>query len=147
MTLVELKKGLIKRMQTRYPPDMYRYYGIEVVEGYVRPAFFTQLRPVSMEDANLNSTENILTFYINYFQKRPDEADILRKVDEIRKLFRHCVKIGDRAVDISGFSYDFIGSDKNILEISFDLSFFGKWEKESTETLMESVLANTSLEG
>ena len=121
MTLLELKKALIQKMQTLYPSTEYHYYGVEVVEGYVKPAFFTQLKPVTMDFANKNSTENVLAFYITYFQKQTDEVDMLRKVDGIRALFGKYLQVGDRAVDITDFSFDYVGNDRNILEISFDL--------------------------
>ena len=69
MTLIELKKVLIEKMKTKYPESTYRYYGIQVVEGYQKPSFFTQLKPVTLDFSNRNSTENVLTFYITYFQK------------------------------------------------------------------------------
>ena len=147
MTLLELKRALIQKMQTLYPSTEYRYYGVEVVEGYVKPAFFTQLKPVTMDFANHNATENILSFYITYFQKQTDEADILRKVDGIRALFGKYLQVGDRAVDITDFSFDYVGNDRNILEISFDLEFFGKLERETDAGIISVVETKVGMEG
>lgn len=147
MTLLELKKALVQKMQTLYPSTEYRYYGVEVVEGYVKPAFFTQLKPVTMDFANKNSTENVLAFYITYFQKQTDEADMLRKVDGIRELFGRFIRVGDRAVDITDFSFDYVGNDRNILEVSFDLEFFGKLEQETGAELISAVETKVEMEG
>lgn len=147
MTLLELKKALVQKMQTLYPSTEYRYYGVEVVEGYVKPAFFTQLKPVTMDFANKNSTENVLAFYITYFQKQTDEADMLRKVDGIRALFGQYLQVGGRAVDITDFSFDYVGNDRNILEVSFDLEFFGKLEQETGAELISAVETKVEMEG
>lgn len=147
MTLLELKKALIQKMQTLYPATEYRYYGIEVVEGYAKPAFFTQLKPVTMDSANKNSTENVLAFYITYFQKQTDEVDMLRKIDGIRELFGSFIRVGDRAVDITDFSFDYAGNDRNILEISFGLEFFGKLEQGTGAGLISAVETRLEMEG
>lgn len=146
MTLLELKAALIRKLKTIYPDSMYRYYGVEVVEGYQKPSFFTQLKPVTLDFANKNATENVLTFYITYFQKEIDEVDMLRKVDEIKDLFGLYLRVGDRAVDISDFDFDYAGNDKNILEISFDLSFYGNIMKEEETELISEVQTNVEME-
>ena len=146
MTFFELKKTLIQKMQTLYPATEYRYYGVEVVEGYAKPAFFTQLKPITMDFANRNSTENVLAFYITYFQKQVDEADMLRKIDGIRELFGSFIRVGDRAVDVSGFSFDYEGNDRNILEVSFDLEFFGKLEREVDAEMIGAVVTATEIQ-
>ena len=146
MTLLELKKALIQKMQTLYPATEYRYYGIEVVEGYAKPAFFTQLKPVTMDSANKNSTENVLAFYITYFRKQTDEVDMLRKIDGIRELFGSFIRVGDRAVDITDFSFDYVGNDRNILEVSFDLEFFGKLEQEADAEMIGAVITTTEIQ-
>lgn len=146
MTLIELKKALIEKMKTKYPESTYRYYGIEVVEGYQKPSFFTQLKPITLDFSNRNSTENVLTFYITYFQKEINEADMLRKVDELRELFGQYLMVGKRAVDISNFDFDYAGNDKNILEISFDLEFFGKIETKNTAPTITEVETKVEME-
>ena len=146
MTLLDIKAALLQKLKSKYPPDQYHYYGLEVVEGYKKPSFFTQLKPVTLAFSNKNSTENVLTFYITYFQKEIDEVDMLRKVDEIRELFGMFLKVGERAMDISDFSFDYAGNDKNILEISFDLEFFGKLEHDTDAELITSVQSTIGLE-
>lgn len=146
MTLVELKKALLNKMKSIYPESAYRYYGVEVVEGYKKPSFFTQLKPVTLTPNNHNSTENVLTFYITYFQKQVDEVDMLKKVDELRALFGMYIMVGDRAADITNFDFDYAGNDKNILEVSFDLEFFGKIEPNNDAPLIEGVETTVEME-
>lgn len=146
MTLAEIKKGLLGRMMSIFPSDQYKYYSMDVVEGFDRPCFFTQLKPVDTDPQNYNSRNNILTFYITYFQQEVDEVDMLDKIDQLRDLFGLAVVIGDRAVKVSGFEWDFVGSDRNVAEIQVDIQWADKIRHEVTEQIVESVQTNMNME-
>lgn len=147
MTLAEIKKGLLGRMMTVFPSDEYKYYSMSVVEGFTRPCFFTQLKPVETEPQNFNTRNNVLTFYITYFQKEVDEMDMLEKIDQIRSLFELSVKIGHRSVKVNNFEWDYVGTDRNVAEISFDIQWMDRIKHEETEQMIETVQTNTKMEG
>ncbi|MDY4028107.1 MAG: hypothetical protein SOY46_02430 [Butyrivibrio crossotus] len=144
--LVQLKKRLHDLMKEEFPASEYKYYGIEVTQGYEVPAFFTQLKPVTIEANNNNTKRNVYTFYINYFQKEADEVDTFEKVEVLKNVFGNYVKVGERAVDVSNYSYDYVGQDNNILEISFDLEWSENTMKPKTEPVMSSVLLCKEME-
>ena len=144
MTLKEVKKGLFNLLKTKYPD--YHFYGMAVTEGYKRPSFFTQIKPVAMNAVTERVRENVIVFYIDYFQEQVDEADMLDKIDEIKNLFGTHVKINGRALDVTSFEYDFIGTDRNILEISIELEWMDKIEHINTQPVMESAFFNTEME-
>lgn len=144
MTLKDVKKGLIDLLKTKY--SKYHYYSMSVIEGYERPSFFTQLKPVLIENRNERTRENIVMFYIDYFQEEVDEADMLDKIDEIRKLFGTYVMIGKRALDVLSIDYDFIGTDRNILEISIELEWMEQIEHSNEKPLMKTAFFNTGME-
>lgn len=144
--LVQLKKRLHDLMKEEFPESEYKYYGIEVTQGYEVPAFFTQLKPVTIEANNNNAKRNVYTFYINYFQKEADEVDTFEKVEVLKNVFGNYVKVGERAVDVSNYSYDYVGQDNNILEISFDLEWSENTMKPKTEPVMSSVLLCKEME-
>lgn len=144
--LVQLKKRLHDLMKEEFPESEYKYYGIEVTQGYEVPAFFTQLKPVTIEANNNNTKRNVYTFYINYFQKEADEVDTFEKVEVLKNVFGNYVKVGERAVDVSNYSYDYVGQDNNILEISFDLEWSENTMKPKTEPVMSSVLLCKEME-
>ena len=146
MTLAELKKGLLSHMMTIFPKDRYKYYSMDVIEGYDRPCFFTQLKPVDTAPHNYNSRNNVLTFDINYFSEEVDELEMLTVVDQLRDLFGLAVKIGDRAVKVDNFEWDFVGTDRNILEVSIDVQWSDKIEHAETDDIVESVETNTRME-
>jgi hypothetical protein len=146
MTLKELKAGLLALLQTKYPADQYHYYSMAVVEGYERPCFFTQIKPVTAEPRNHNSRLNQATLYINILQEEVNEAEMLDMIGDIRDLFGLYVQVNDRAVDVTGFDWDFVGTDRNIPELSIDLEWMDAIEHKVTEPVMESVDFTTKLE-
>lgn len=137
MTLREVKAGLIKLLKTKYPASKYKYYSAAVVEGYERPCFFTQLRPTSVENININTRKNKMSFYITFMQKKVDEAACLDMIEEIRDLFGLAVQIGDRAIDVTDFSWDFIGTERNTPEIEIRLEWFDAIEHKETTPIMQ----------
>lgn len=146
MTISELKKGLLDLMQSNFPAKKYKYYAMDVKEGYKRPSFFTKLKPVSMEASNYNTRNNQVMFIINFMQERIDEVEALATIQQIRDLFGLSVKIGDRAVDVTGFDFDFVGSEQNIPEITIDLEWMDRIEHTVDEPVMKSVEINRKME-
>ena len=145
MTLSELKKGLLSLMQTIYPETEYKYYGMDVSEGFERPSFFTQIKPVDMDPNNYNSRNNRVTFFIDYMQEIVDEVDALDKIQQIRDSFGLAEKIGDRAVKVVSYDYDFIGTERNIPEISIDLEWMDRIDHTENLPLMESAEINQEM--
>lgn len=145
MTLKELKTGLLALLMGKYPRGQYHYYSQAVVEGYKRPAIFTQLKPTLMEPVNYNTRKNMVSFYITLMPKKVDEAEALDMIEEIRNLFGLSVTVGGRAVDVTGFDFDFIGSDRNIPEISIDLEWYDRIEHVHKEPPMEALEINKKL--
>lgn len=132
MTIFDVKKALISKMKTLFSDDEFNYYSKEVTEGYERPAFFTTLKPISVEPLNYNSQNNQYCFYIDYVQKTEDEADALNVAQKIKDLFGLFVKVGNRAVNVTGFNFDFIGKTKDQLEVAVDLQWIDRI-KHNTE--------------
>lgn len=147
MTLVELKTGIISLMKKKYPTPTYKYYSKMVVESYDRPSFFLRLAPIQNSRETTTFRSKQFALYITYFQPILDEVDILTKIDEIERLFGNYVRIGDRAIDVTGFDFDYLGNDRNILEITVDLEWMDRINTTETADPMESVSITQKLEG
>ncbi len=144
MTLTELKAGLIGILKTKYPK--YKYYSTAVVENYDRPCFFTQLKPIDMGTENYNSRKNRVVFYITYMAKTAKESEALRMIDEIRDLFGMYVKIAGRVAYVDGFDWNFVGTDKNIPEMSVELYWLDRIEHPADAPAIERVVTNKEME-
>ena len=148
MNYSELKAGINKVMQTVYPitsddplVKTYEYYGLEVIEGYTCPCFFTRLETGESRPNNHSTLYHRLTYSIMYIPETIDEIDLMEKVDTIRSLFELGVEIKTqtetRWVDCLGFDWGFGGSDRDILEMSVDIEYLSDIRKPETAELMK----------
>lgn len=155
MNYTQLKAGLNAHLQTVYPmvsddPEAitYNYYGIEIVEGYTTPCFFTRLETGESRLANKSTLYHRLTYSIMYFPTNIDEVDLMSKVDTIRDLFQLGVTIntGDetRVVDCIGFDWGFGGTERDILEMSVDLEYLTDIRPPETAEMMNDAAIKLS---
>jgi hypothetical protein len=155
-----LKKAVNELLKVRWP-DI-RRYGIEVTEGYIPPCFFVNLLLLSEEDAGANTVLKKYNMMIDYFQKEINETDQYEKVGAIRKMLtnvgkknhkhRFVLPVKDpdsaqmRYLKADGFTYSYIGTAKNILEIEFDLEYHDMTAEAAQLQTMEHVVNETKLE-
>lgn len=141
----DVKKALIDVLKKVFGKK-YKYYGIEVSEGYEKPSFFTQMIPISMENETTNITSSAYSFVITYFQQKIDEADALEVFSKIREGYGLKVKIGDRYINVTDVDYDFVGEKSNILQVTVNVLFKDKIEKEETAQIMKQMEIKRKME-
>ena len=146
MNLKEVKKGLLETLKEIFPEKKYKFYAKEVVEGYERPSFFTQIVPVEMEPENYNTRKCRVTFYIYYMQESTDEVEMMDVIDKIRNAFNLYVIIGNRAVDVNGIEWQYTGEERNIPEIALDISWMEKIEHENSAEIMRDFYFRKEME-
>ena len=71
---------------------------------------------------------------------------MLETIDKLRNLFELSVRIEDRSIDVEGFDWDFVGTKRNILEVSIDLQWDEKIEHLDNAPLIESVEMTNEME-
>jgi hypothetical protein len=158
VTYTELKAGLNAVLQEAYPmtsddPQVatYEYYGLEVVEGYTTPCFFTRLETGESRPENHSTLYHRLTYSIMYIPPEIDEIDLMSKVDTIRSLFELGAEIKTatetRWVDFKSFDWGFGGSERDILEISIDLEYLTDIRKPESAELMKDAELKMEVNG
>lgn len=148
MTISDVKVRCLELIKTAYPS--YTYYSNAVVEKIEeRPSFVTQIRPIIMEPVNYNSRNNVVVLTVTYFQKVVDEPDALKVIQTIRDLFGLAVRVrledGTRAVKVTEFEYDFIGTERNIPQITITLEWMDVIAHPDDSELMENLTLNEEL--
>ena len=146
MTIIEVKKGLLDKMKTVFPESEFHYYSAAVVEAYERPCFFTRLIVIDVRPANFNTKKIQAAFYIEYRQESDDEVDNLKVIEKLEELFELSVEIKDRAVKVNNMEYDFVGQNRNIAEVTFDIEWYKDIGHLEKLPLMESADFNTDME-
>lgn len=145
MTLIDIKRALIKMMQSIYPASKYRYYSKEVVERFVRPCFFTELTVDSAEPSSAGADQYQGTFSIEILQDVIDEAEAMRIYSDIRAAFGRYFMVDDsetgksRAVKVRSYDFDFVGTDDNVPVIMVNLDWFDRVDRIEPADMIEDV--------
>ena len=117
-------------------------YSIARVEAVERPAFFFTIKPIITEPANMRTRHNVLAVYIDYLQKVKDEADMYEVAGKLREALGFAYRVGKRHLDVADFDFEFVGKERNVLEMSITFDYFDMIETdEEAETMGEAVVS------
>lgn len=152
ITAMEIKTALAAMLKKQYG---YKVYGMEIREGYKRPSFFVDVRPLSELDVNANYTQKSFYIAITYFQDKLSEADNLRTVQELAQMLRpedarnpkrlQRLKVGERYLPITDFSASYIGTEKSTLQVEFETEFQELRIQPDTAPYMQEVAIRQEL--
>lgn len=137
ITLADVEKQIASLLAKQFPGM--KFYDNAVIERLKRPCMILQWRPVKLGPSNYNTRQNKVVMYITYYQTVKDDADTLDKVQQIRDLFGLYIKVGDRAVDTGDIDFNYIGSERNIPQISIDFCWSDKIKHPDDAPLMEYI--------
>ena len=142
MTFSDIKSALISVMKTKYPANTYKYYSNSVVEHFQRPCFFTELTLDRSEVASSDSQHFLGTFSIEILQKKVDEAEAMTIASTLQGAFGTSVMVGQnnpRAVKVTGYDFEFAGTEENIPVITVNLEWYDQLPKTpDTSPMMEA---------
>lgn len=140
ITVIDLKKAMIQLLKKKYS---YPVYSNDVIEGYERPSFFVQLKPVNISDISVNRSYNKYQIYIIYFQKVKDEVENLKKIDELKELIGMKVTVNQQLLQTSEFEFEWVGEREDILQVSFLVEYFETKKKAETSKKAEHLYYQT----
>lgn len=136
--LKEIKKAYVKILREAFPS--YKIYGMEVKEGYKKPSFFVRIIANGGNERNTFCTyTSSYTIETIYFQQNIKEENALETIQIIRERIGSYLKVKDRMLPISDFSYRMIGKEGNIPQLEFDLNFLDFIEEEEMKEKMNKV--------
>lgn len=143
MKLKDFKKGCNSILSEAFE---YPVYGQEVLDGYKRPAFFTELLPRTWKRVNRNMIEVGLTYKITFLEKTHGEAECLSIVDAVSELYGWTIKAADKTWVCEEIDHQYIGTDNNILQISIDFANIRVvTTRETTTEKIEGVLLDLEI--
>ena len=116
-------------------------YGNDTVDKAVPPYFFVECVPYGTDRQTQNMLNKSCSIKITYVQIIPEQVDTLNKVEEIFELLTMTLKVKGRKLLIQDYSYEYIGENNNIPQISFKLNWW-----ESTEVHNGEVIKNVITE-
>jgi len=119
MDLIDVKKSINSILKISFP-DV-KLFANEVEEGFSKPAFFTQLIPISLNYDTINFMSVKLMIVINYYTPVAIELDNLKVANKLRKAFGMSLKVCNRYLILRNITTD---NADGILQFKFDLNYF-----------------------
>lgn len=135
--ITDIKKSINDKLIELFP-NLPPPYGKEVVQGHIRPCFFTEIY-VAVTSRNKNYFENEGVITITYLQDRVDEVDALNKWDIINQAMDLKLKVNDRYINITNKDFSWTGKDNNILQIEIEISYMDSIDRKDTHPKMKKV--------
>lgn len=119
MDLIDVKKSINSILKISFP-DV-KLFANEVEEGFSKPAFFTQLIPISLNYDTINFMSAKLMIVVNYYTPVAIEIDNLKVANKLRKAFGMSLKVCNRYLILRNITTD---NADGILQFKFDLNYF-----------------------
>jgi hypothetical protein len=134
ITLVDIKKSINNVLKNNFP-DV-KIYSSDTKEGFNRPAFFTQIVPLTSDYETVNYTSNRLMVAIQYFSESGTELENLKMDEDLRKAFGMILKVNQRTFLLKNIRSEIVDE---VLQFKFDLNFFDGVEvtKEEYEIMKQ----------
>ncbi len=129
----DIKKAVVSKLKEIYPD--YPVYGNDTVDGYSKPCFFVEVSQLFSE-GGVNYKYRSCVIEITLVQCIPDEVESLDFFVEIEKAFYPKLEVGDRLLNTSNFAIDWLGENRNIPKVDFDVDYFEATEKEEKQELL-----------
>lgn len=119
ITLVDIKKSINNVLKNNFP-DV-KIYSSDTKEGFNRPAFFTQIVPLTSDYETVNYTSNRLMVAIQYFSESGTELENLKMDEDLRKAFGMTLKVNQRSFLLRNIRSEIVDE---VLQLRFDISYF-----------------------
>lgn len=114
VTMIDIKKSIVEKLE-----PLGKIIANDIRSGFDKPAFFIQLMPLG-DTPGVNISTITLMINIHYFPNDKIELENLKMLDNLRKIFIHTLKCGDRVFTLSDKRFDIID---NVLQFTFDIRY------------------------
>lgn len=140
MTELDILAAINGALQKEFKGEL-KIYGREVVDGYEKPALFTEVVTSGTEIGTQCYANMACNGRITLFEKQPDSVTQLQMYNKIRKAIGRYLEVGTRKITVHGFSTQYTGERNNILQVNIDLGNIVLWIREELEgySAMENV--------
>lgn len=122
-------------------------YGNDTTDGYVRPSFFTEIFSHQFSHETKNYASGGATYKATLLEKSHDEANCLEIYDKIKEAFGMNLRVQDRKLLVGDISFEFIGENANILQISVEFDWYEQKERIETEPVAETLVMSMKKKG
>lgn len=101
-----------------------KVYGNDTLDGYTRPAWFTEIIPRTYRTISESAMQAGFTYKATLLETTHDEAFCLDAIDTVREAFKFSIKCGDMHLLVEDFDWDWIDQHNDVLQITIDFAEF-----------------------
>lgn len=142
LTVVDVNKAVVERLKNGIPN--HPVYAAEVIEGFKRPCFFTQILMPTSSHETINRTFNRRIVIIHYFSENGTELENLMMYSRLEQIFGLKLRVKNRMLNVENVRSDIADG---VLQFKFDLDFYTRIEREDEYELMQELKLNQRGEG
>lgn len=120
-------------------PDIKRY-GSDTVDGAKTPYFFVEAVDGPSTPSGLNFRHRTCNLKITYIPGTINQHENLMMANALQEKFGLSFKVKDRRLDVQSYTYDFIGTSRNILQITVAFNWHDNMYAPDDTELMEHLI-------
>ncbi len=114
-------------------------YGNDTMDGYSRPALFTEVVSRQFAHESRYYARNGATLKVTFLENSHDEQFCLHVYERIRERFAFSIKVNGMVLLTSGIHYEFTGERSNILQVTAEYEWMETLSRTEPEPLAEEV--------
>lgn len=137
IAIVDIKKAVNNVLRAKFP-DI-ELYSDDTKKGFKRPAFFTQIVPITSNYETINYMSHRTMIVINYFSKNGTDLENLRMDEDLRKAFGMTLKVNQRSFLLQNIRSEIVDE---ALQFRFDLHYLAGIEKTEEHEVMKELNIN-----
>lgn len=137
MTITDLKIACNRKILEAAPEI--HLYGNDTTDGYKRPSFFTEIIPHGYTHESLSYAKSGATFKATLFESSHDEAYCLDIYEKVKNAFGMTLPAAGRKLLIGEISFEFIGENLNMLQITVEFDWMEKKKQMETQPLADEI--------
>lgn len=137
-TIADIKAAYTQLLRDTFPGI--KIYGNAVHDGYDRPSFFVEARPVNRTRISRKIIQEGARLTTTYFESTHDEKTCLEIYERISDMVGPYIKVGSRKLPVRDIDMEWAGSGGDMLQIDVELETFAEITQDpETGDMMETV--------
>lgn len=137
ITAADVKRACNDKVKEAFPGI--RVYGNDTTDGYACPAFFSEILHHGYMHESLDYAKNGATYKLTLFEESHDEAYCLEVFERLKEAFGMVLKVKGRHLLVGDMSYEFIGENANMLQVSAEFDWMEQKARTETYEMMETI--------
>ena len=114
-------------------------YARDTQEGGKKPCFFIEINTDSISRDTKQYDDYSIQIELTYVDTRRDDITFYNIIEQVKNLYIHYIKVGDRTLHVNNFDYNYVGDNDEQLAFQIDTRFKDFNKIAETDDLMNEL--------